>query len=231
MLNDSSKLGGVRAKARTLYRNTAASEACRSTRQGGSNYCCVCASPGGFLRKLAISYVSHGYLCYATGTVADKFDPSAVDSSIVERYQLGLSKDQRYRLKARGEANIQYLRHKRFYVLLATKGEHTFFQRENYFDFRKKPLHFQCYLVSFVNSRVSVLLDGDMFKTLRAYSLEVGKHRAKQSAEELIRKEFSRFEPYAGVKTQFLSITREVNQARKLSGFKPINIHLFRVRP
>ena len=65
-----------------------------------------------------------------------------VDDKLVERYGIGISQWARARRKQAGRANMQYLRHGRFFVLLATHGEHRFFEEEgaNVRDVRRRSI-------------------------------------------------------------------------------------------
>ncbi len=93
-------------------------------------YRSVAKSVEGFVQQLAVAYITHGYWFYVTGTIPDGKDPAAVDAKLIDRYGIAISKWARCRRKKQGLANMQYLRHERFFVLLATKGRHQFFERE-----------------------------------------------------------------------------------------------------
>ncbi len=90
-------------------------------------YRCVAASVEGFVQQLAVAYVTHGYWFYVRGEIPERKDPAAVDQKLIERYGIAISKWARARRKRQGLANMQYLRHERTFVLLATKGQHEFF--------------------------------------------------------------------------------------------------------
>lgn len=84
----------------------------------------------GFLQQLAVSYVSNGCFFYVTGSVPPGKDSLAVDAKIVACYGIGISKWARARRKRAVEASVQYLRHGRFFVILAAHGRHWFFEEE-----------------------------------------------------------------------------------------------------
>lgn len=110
-------------------------------------YRCVAKSVEGFVRQLAVAYITHGYWFYVTGTIPDGKDPAAVDAKLIDRYGIAISKWARCRRKKQGLASMQYLRHERFFVLLATKGQHEFFEREKAVirDVRRKSIKFGGY--------------------------------------------------------------------------------------
>ena len=93
-------------------------------------YRCVATSVEGFVQQLAVAYITHGYWFYVAGRIPEGKDPTAVDVKLIDRYGIAISKWARARRKKQSLANMQYLRHERFFILLATKGRHDFFERE-----------------------------------------------------------------------------------------------------
>ena len=75
--------------------------------------------------------VGRGYYFYVRGNIPPHKDPAKTDQRIVGRYGLDVSKWTRCRRRKRGEASLQYLRHGKFFVLVATHGEHPFFATED----------------------------------------------------------------------------------------------------
>ncbi|GMU83788.1 MAG: hypothetical protein AMXMBFR47_36580 [Planctomycetota bacterium] len=112
-------------------------------------YRCLATSVEGFVQQLAVAYITHGYWFYVTGTIPEGKDPAAVDTKLIDRYGIAISKWARCRRKKQGLANMQYLRHDRFFVLLATKGRHEFFEREraSIHDVRRKSIRFAGYSI------------------------------------------------------------------------------------
>src|ERR1017187_9525132 len=109
----------------------------------------VATSVAGFVQQLAVNYVARGYYFYVTGTIPEGKDPTKTDRKIMEQYGIDISKWARVRRKRAGLANVHYLRHDRFYVIIATHGEHAFFAAEQnqIRNIRKQPLHFCCYAI------------------------------------------------------------------------------------
>ncbi len=93
-------------------------------------YLCEVASIAGFVQQVAVSHLTHGYVFYSAGVVPDGKDPRLVDEKLVERYGLEISKWTRARRKREGIASVSYLRHLRFFVLLATLSRHPSFEGE-----------------------------------------------------------------------------------------------------
>ena len=84
----------------------------------------------GFVQQIACSYLRHGYWWYVTGRVPDQKDPRQIDLKLLKKYSIDVSESTRARRKQLGRANLQYLRFDRFFVLLATRGHHSFFEEE-----------------------------------------------------------------------------------------------------
>ncbi len=200
----------------------------------GNRYRCEAVSVVGFVQRLAVDLIQHGHLFYVTGTVPERKDPRALDNKLIERYGLQISKWSRARRKAAGIASVQYLRHERFFVLIATKGRHDFFEAEsNVQDIRRKPIRFAGYSISYrqgVDRRfhVSVRIAPDEYLKLKSCMLGLACHRR---TEKLIT-EFQGlpFEPYAPVRRQLLNILRAVNRARTEAGFEPVPVSALRLR-
>ena len=104
----------------------------------------ACVSVAGFIQQLAVSYVAKGYWFYVCGVVPERKDPAKTDRKIMAQYGVGISKWARARKKKAGQANLHYLRHERFWVVIATPGESPFFAAEGQGvrDIRETPL---CY--------------------------------------------------------------------------------------
>lgn len=185
-------------------------------------YQCVATSEAGFVQQLAVSYLGHGYVFYVSGRIPERKDPAAVDTKLIERYGIGISRWARVRRKGAGLANMHYLRYDRFFVLLATHGEHRFFTEEPHFrDARRDAIRFRGYSISLKKGRdgnlhPSVRIHPDEYRQLKAYLLELAPDWSPESVEEAFRR--VNFERYAPVRRQLLNIFRAVNRARQCDG-------------
>ena len=203
--------------------------------EGSMEYRCVATSVVGFVQQLAVAYVTHGYWFYVTGQIPEDKDPAAVDRKLVERYGIAISKWARARRKRQGLANVQYLRHERTFVLLATKGRHDFFGREraSIRDIRRVPIKFAGYSIGCRKGRdgrwhASVRIDHDDYGKLKAYlSVHACRRRADALATELHR---LRYEPYAPIRRQLLNLLRHMNGLRKQAALEPLPIRALRLR-
>jgi len=187
-------------------------------------YRCVADSIDGLVQQVAVSYLARGYFFYVTGTVPPSKDPSAVDGKLVCKYCVSTSQKERCRRKRAGLANLQYIRHGRFFVLLATHGKHAFFDEEagQVRDARRVPIKVAGYSLSVRSGRVSVRIEPSEYRWLKAWFLERACHRTAAT----LAAEFAGvgFQPYAPVRVQLLNIWRAVNRARAIAGFDRVPI-------
>lgn len=217
-----------------LCRSTKTTSIRRLTLRGVGMYRCEATSVVGFVQQLACNLVNHGYWFYTVGTIPPGKEPRTIDGKLIDGYGLELSKWQRARRKANGHAKLSYLRHDRFFILIATEGEHVFYRREGKVrDVRREPIVFNGYSIGCSKGsdgryHASVKIATDRFNDTRAYLLGLALHRSTGAMAS----EFSKltFEPYARVRRQLLRLLREVNEARASSGFEAVPLSAIRLR-
>jgi hypothetical protein len=200
-------------------------------------YKCEADSPEAVVQLIAASYLRHGYYWYVTGTIPDRKDPREVDRKLIDKYDIDLSDWERSRRKKRGIAGVHYLRHDRWFILMATEGHHPLKspasaggEKEQLRDCRRVPIRFRGYSISYRRAGVTpkgasgpkwhahVRIDQRTYLDLKAYFLD---HACHRSPENLAR-EFSQipFARYAPVRRQLLTLLRQVNDARDRIGFQ-----------
>lgn len=195
-----------------------------------SPYRCEAASIAGFVQQLAVSYVSNGYFFYVAGAIPLDKDPAAVDRKLIARYDIAITKWSRARRKRAGSASMQYLRYRRFFLMLATHGLHRFFEeeRKSLRDCRRVPIKCFGYAVSYKRGHAHVRIELEEFKRLKAHLLELAAHRKGDHVAAAFR--LIPFEPYAPVRRQLLLLWRHVNRARSAAGYERIPIEAVRFR-
>ena len=197
-------------------------------------YRAVATSVEGFVQQIACCYLRHGYHFYVIGRVPPGKDPTAIDDKLVAKYQIDVSESTRARRKKTGRANLQYIRHESTFVILATKGEHRFFEEEANLirDIRRVPIRYAGYSVSYKRGgrtkdgqpdekwHSHVEIDRRQFLELRAWFAE----RALRASAEKLALAFYQLPiaPYAPVRRQLLLMLRDVNRVRKRGGRKPL---------
>lgn len=178
----------------------------------------VADSVSAFVRRLAVNLIPNGYWFYVAGSIPSDKDPTAVDSKLIELYDLNQSKHVRYRRRLAGQASVAYVRYQQEFILLATHGEHVFFEREagQIHDLRRRPVRFHGYSISYRNGHASVRIHQEEFARLRSQLIECSitwpADRLVQSIEHLP------FEPFAPVRQQIRSLVRQAMRHRQAAG-------------
>jgi len=202
-------------------------------------YRCHASSEIGFVQQLACNYLPHGYWFYVTGQIPPEKDPQQVDEKLIDKYDIAVSRATRWRRKKAGTANLHYLRHERFFALLATHGKHRFFSDEakRIRDARKISIQFSGYSIGCKQGdylrkspgkksvadhryRSRVQVSRPVYLDWLAYF----EHAAQRFPAERLSAEIYHFpyEPYAPVRKQVLNIVRVVNRTRKQRGRRPL---------
>jgi hypothetical protein len=194
-----------------------------------ANYRYEAVSVDGFVEQL-VRYVNTGHYFYVTGHIPEAKDVESVDQKLLGRYEVAMPRWQRARRKQAGIASVHYLRHERLFVLVATHGHHRFFVEHHpgqVRDCRRVGIKFGGYSIGRrFSSRTQkwhtlVRLDREMYKSLKAYLLDLALRRSVEALED----EFWAvcFQPYRPVREQLLGILRAVNRKRKRAGYTSLD--------
>jgi hypothetical protein len=196
----------------------------------------------GFVQQIACSFLRHGYWWYVTGCVPAGKDARSVDRKLVEKYGIAMSESTRARRKQLGFANLQYIRHERFFAILATNGQNHFFDEEaaGLRDIRRIPPQFAGYSISYRRGgrtrdgkpdhrwNAHVEIERGRFLEVKAHFLHLAVHRSPANMAMAFC-DFP-FEPYAPVRRQLLVLLREVNAVRRQAGFQVLPIEVLPLR-
>lgn len=205
-------------------------------------------SLAGLVQLLAANLLPHGYYFYVTGRVPEGKDPAVLDRKLVAKYGCDLSRSERSRRKLAGQASVQYLRHENLWILIATHGQHRFFEEEGELvrDVRKTPLRVGDYSLTVRKGnflkrvadqteatpdgrpRARVLIARDKYCELRAHFLDIATHRSAESLAGLFF--HLPFEPYAPIRKQLLNLLRLVNEKRQQAGYAKLTPECLRYR-
>src|SRR3954453_9001983 len=148
-------------------------------------YRCEATRVAGFIQQLAVGYVARGYFFYVVGRIPEGKDPRLLDEKLIRKYGITPSKGARARRKALGLANVQYLRLKDRFILLATPGKHEFFLEEagQVQDAREIPIKLFGYAVSYRNGHPHVRIEQERYLEFKAWFSEVAVHRKRETLE------------------------------------------------
>jgi hypothetical protein len=187
-----------------------------------------------FVQQLAVSLVGQGYWFYVTGEIPSGKEPGSIDRKLVEKYGVAVSKWTRARRKATGRANVRYVRHRRFFVLVATAGEHDFFDLEPDFqDVRRRPIKYGGYSIGCALGadgvyHPSVRIEREEFRELKQYLSSLALKRSTSELAELFAA--LPYEPYAPVRRQLIELLRAVNRRRQNAGLSLVPLSALRLR-
>ncbi|MEQ8849011.1 hypothetical protein [Botrimarina sp.] len=203
-------------------------------------YNCVTQSLDAFLAQL-VRYVASGHYFYVTGHVPGRKSPEEVDRKLILLYGLGKPKWERARRRLGEQAGIHYLRHGKFFVLIATHGRHQFFEdhQKNICDIRRTALKVRGYSIRYTFSdqdqrwKVFVRLDKPTYQSVRAHLLDLARRPSYRDTARLIAEvESLPFQGYAPVRGQVLAIIKAMNRVRRHAGVGPLPMDIVpRMRP
>ena len=193
-------------------------------------YRCDATSVSGFIQQLAVQLLTSGYVLYVPGTIPEKKEPAITDRNIITRYGLEISKATRCRRRKQGIASVHYLRHGRFFLLLATEGAHPFLEAESRSlkDARKSPIRFAGYSVSLRDGHAHVRIEEDTYRAIRQELVSLALYRSAATLERKIKA--LPFEPYAPVRLQLSRLVDLVNRKRRTAGLAPLSRRCVKVR-
>ncbi len=187
-------------------------------------------SPEGFVQQLAVCYLRNRYWFYVQGEVPQGKDPRAVDEKLLLRYGVCQSKWAKARARKHGLAKVQYLRYRSTFLLLATEGEHPFFERErdNIRDARERPIRFYGYSIGYKDGHPFVRIATGQYREL----VEAFLASALTSSGETLATRFATlpFEPYGPVKVQTRRLLLRVNEIRRAAGLPRVDQSVLRTK-
>ena len=136
------------------------------------------------IRRLTKYYLPHGYYFFTTSTVPEHKDVAQVDRNIIEKYGLAISRTARSRDKAKGVARVQYLRHERQIILVATSGDHGFFDDKSVRDCRLTPLPVWYYWITATQKRYHVKVCPESYHAVREKLIRLAEGGKEEAAIE-----------------------------------------------
>lgn len=192
-------------------------------------------SEAGLVQLVATNLVTAGYYHYVAGTIPADKDPARTDANILGKYMANLPRHERVYRKRHAKPNLRYVRlavpneNDVFsFLMMATDGDQSdaWFREEDHRDLRKSPLCLSGYAISAKKERtrggttryrVRVAIEREEFRRLKAYFLDLARHRA----EERFIADFLAlpYQPYRTVRGQLFNILVEANRVRKKAGF------------
>ncbi len=190
-----------------------------------TNY--LCNNWQGFL-QIIIYMMSRGYYNYCLTILPEKKKSKwlKIDKKLITKYEIGKSKFQRARQKAKGQANFYYLRWESCALLLHTSGNFNINIDDKFLDVREKPLlikisdniKFEVKETS-EDKKLSVWLNKDSYKGFKLVIADVCRTKKKP----LIIKEYDKINglpAWKGIIIQKHSIAEYAVKQAKKNNFK-----------
>jgi hypothetical protein len=174
----------------------------------------VLTSSGQIIRRL-VRCVELGYVHYVTGWIPEGKDPKRTDEKLIRQYGIARSKMALLRQFKAGKAKLRLYRFGRFFVLLATDGDHPFFHEEWVNDIRVTPLRYNGFAIRWDGGKVRVRWSDKVYRKLRGGFVKAAlKDEAKLDA----RLEALRHPIYPDIVRQKEAIIKAVKRRRKVAG-------------
>jgi hypothetical protein len=173
-------------------------------------------------------YVRHGYLFYTVGEVPSGKDPDCVDAKLLDRYQISRCRMTRTLRKRVGEGNVVYLRLGDRFILMASEGEHHFFQDERPNDCRERPIIISGYSIGVRGGKPSVELAPDRFRVIAHKAFAIALHNPAKVTAFFAGLSYLKFN---GVIRQQKKLLDSVNDKRRSAGLPLIGVgEIWRLR-
>lgn len=125
---------------------------------------------------------------------------------------------------------MQYLRYASVFVLVATHGEHRFFEFEgdSIKDAREAPVQFYGYSIGYRDGHPHVRISSAQYRAIRDVFLEGALTLPSAVLEARFRA--LPFEPYGPVKLQLKKLLRKVNRVRRRAGLERVSVVCLRTK-
>jgi hypothetical protein len=183
-------------------------------------YGVVVQTLGQFLRRVAIDGLRYGYFRYALRQIPDYKDPLLVDHKLISLYGVTQCRMTRMRRRRKGLANVLYVRLDRFFVLMASEGQHPVFEQVRSYDFRTAPLHFRGYAIGFHQGKPCITVGRDEWQPVEQRFSKIGLRAKVEVERKLNALPYCRF---PGVVRQQWKLVRQINARRKQAGLEQIS--------
>jgi len=177
-------------------------------------------------------YVMHGHYFYNACVAGKDTDLREMDRKIIEAYGLDMTRSARRWRRQKGHGSLQYIRHGRFYVIVATEDEAVFRGREPTMDIRDEPLIYAGYRLTYRQGRdrkwhpCIAIERGRYDKLLRRFTQLALRRTSAELVHEFQAIHYLR---YAPVRAAVGGIWRRLNEKRKVAGLPPVPVEALRV--
>jgi hypothetical protein len=179
----------------------------------------VVHSLGQLLFKISVIYLRSGYVYYTTGQIPDHKSPEAVDQKLVTKYQVTSCRMTRLRQRRKKISSVVYLRLNHRFIILATEGGHNFFESEQPYDCRQRPILISGYTVGISGGKPCVRIAPKRWEVICREAQKMALHNPAKVTNFM-----QRISPltYKGINEQRLKLLRSINTRRRSAGLPKI---------
>lgn len=181
------------------------------------------------VQQIAVGYVARGYVYWVRGRIPQSKlgapeTPCESDWKMIAKYGCDGSRNMRYKGKKNGRASVAYLRWNDVFVLLATEGEHAFFEAEGSAvrDIRVTPLALGNYVITYKNGSALVDLKDSLWKKISRVLWELSLIE-KAALEKKLSREMKKWPAYKPIQNRWERLLESINARRKRSRLVPID--------
>jgi hypothetical protein len=180
----------------------------------------VVHSLGQFLFKVSVSYLRAGYVHYAIGVIPEHKDPEVVDRKLLAKYGITSCRMTRLRQRRQGQSSVMYLRLQRRFIILATDGQHLFFDEEQHHDCRQRPILFSGYSLGIKGGKPWVAIAPQRWIAICREAERMTLHNEIKITDYL-----HNISPltFQGINEQRLKLVRAINRKRRAARLPAIH--------
>lgn len=174
-----------------------------------------------FLNRMR-QYVDHGYYFYSFGRIPESKDPEFVDRKLIQKHDIRLCRAKRKQRRVEELANVIYLRHQHQFVLMCDEGKHeSFFDQEQVFDCRERPILVSTYTVGVKQNRPHIQVISRRMNAIRQAALNIAL-APREEIQELFNR--NHLHDFSGVVAQKKKICQAVSKKRTAAGLSKISV-------
>ena len=151
-------------------------------------YACEMPKLGKFLTRFVTYILPFGHFYYVADAIAPGHDLKRIDRKIIEKYQVTHCRKTRKIRRDKGYASVHYVRFQNLFVIIASDGQSTFFEQENWTDIRKTPIYVSGYSLGINRGKSCARIQGLRWNPLKKKFLDMAyyEHRNLQRYYDLI---------------------------------------------
>ena len=176
------------------------------------------------VRKVAIDYLRYGYCHYAVRQIPEGKNLEVIGRKLMDCYDITGCRTKRSRRRAKGLANVVFVRCGLTFVLLATDGHHHTFSKITSCDVRDTPLYWDSYSIGMRAGKPEVRVRAQVWTGIERRFSIIGLHEHSDVQRKLDTLPYPRF---PGIIRQRRKLVADINARRKRAGLLLLELPRF----